>query len=56
MTDSIVLRGGTVLTMDDSHTIHGTVTSWSSATGSRRSARASRSPRARGRSTRPAAS
>ena len=22
MTDSIVLRGGTVLTMDDSHTIH----------------------------------
>src|SRR4026208_2005365 len=24
MTDSIVLRGGTVLTMDDSHTIHPT--------------------------------
>ena len=24
MTDSIVLRGGTVLTMDDSHTVHET--------------------------------
>ena len=53
----LVLRGGTVLTMDDAATVlTGTPTSWSSTTGSRRSARAWTCPRARRRSTPAAAS
>ena len=56
MTDAIVLRGGTVLTMDDSHTVH--TTGDVLVVGDRIEAvgPGSRSPRARRRSTRPAAS
>ena len=43
-TGSTVLRGGTVLTMDDATPSSRRPTSWSSATGSRRSVRTSRSP------------
>ena len=52
----VVLRGGTVLTMDDAARCCPTPTSWSSATGSPPSARPRRCRRAPSRSTRPAAS
>ncbi len=56
-TTPIVFRGGTVLTMDDAHTVlTGADVLVVGRLGSRRSARRSTCPRARRRSTPPAAS